>query len=182
MVWPFLYYPGDRLTASELSAARLDGDVVEVGEAFMPADAVETRELRAASLRSLLGDTLAATHESAAWVHGALPQPPLRHRGQRCGGRHTPYALDPRLSYRDVPVPPEDAELIGRVLVTSPVRTFTDLVRDLVDGRGDAEPAIAAMAAWDPHLAARGLATLRSGPPVHHKRRAVDYLTALTTR
>jgi hypothetical protein len=65
MASPFLYFAGERLTACELSAARLDGDVVDVGEAFMPADAVETRELRAASLRSLLGDHLAATRFTA---------------------------------------------------------------------------------------------------------------------
>lgn len=65
-MWPFLYFAGDRLSTAELTAARLDGDVVEIGEAFMPADAVETRELRAASLRSFVRDTLAVTHESAA--------------------------------------------------------------------------------------------------------------------
>ncbi len=72
MPWPFLYFPGDRLSRTELSAARLDGHVVEVGEAYMPADAVETRELRAGSARPWLSAALALTHESAAWVHGAL--------------------------------------------------------------------------------------------------------------
>ena len=42
MSWPFLYFAGDRLSLAELACARLDGDVVEIGDAYMPADAVET--------------------------------------------------------------------------------------------------------------------------------------------
>ena len=43
MASPFLYFADDRLSAAELSAARLDGHLVELGEAYIPADAVETR-------------------------------------------------------------------------------------------------------------------------------------------
>ena len=66
MSWPFLYFADDRLSTAELASARLDGDVVEVGEAYMPADAVETRELRAASLRPMIPAALAVIRESAA--------------------------------------------------------------------------------------------------------------------
>ena len=83
MASPFLYFADDRLSLAELSAACLDGDLVELGEAYIPADAVETRGLRAGSLRELLGDSLAATHLSAAWIHGALGEPPVRHTVQR---------------------------------------------------------------------------------------------------
>ena len=83
MASPFLYFADDRLSTAELSAACLDGDLVELGDAYIPADAVETQALRAGSLARILGDTLAATHLSAAWIHGALPEPPARHTVQR---------------------------------------------------------------------------------------------------
>ena len=52
---PALFYlPGDRLMQPELSAARLDGHVVEMGEGYIPADVVEGPEARAAALRSLI--------------------------------------------------------------------------------------------------------------------------------
>ena len=50
----FLHLPGDRLSRAELCAARLDGDVVEIGEAYAPADLVETAALRIASLAPLV--------------------------------------------------------------------------------------------------------------------------------
>lgn len=180
MVWPFLYYPGDRLSATELAAARLDGDIVEIGDAFMPADAVETAELRAASLRALLGDTLAATHETAAWIHGILPCPPPRHRVQRCLGRRLPLVLDPRVRYRDVALPMPHVVRLGRVLVTHPVRTFCDLLREQV-GHGELAALDRLVAAWtdgDPGIADRALAALREGTALHHARDAIAFLAA----
>ena len=47
MASPFLYQIDDRLSLAELTAARLDGHLVELGEAYIPADAVETLGLRA---------------------------------------------------------------------------------------------------------------------------------------
>lgn len=126
---PFLYYVEDRLSLAELSAARLDGDVVELGDAYIPADAVETPALRAGSLRDILGTALAATHLSAAWIHGAIPQPPARHTVQRAVERRLHHVMGRRLVYRDVAVAPEDMVLLGGVLVTTAVRTLADLAR-----------------------------------------------------
>jgi hypothetical protein len=126
---PFLYFAGDRLSPAELSAARLDGDLVEIDEAYLPADAVETRELRAGSLQHLLGDTLAATHVTAAWVHGALSEPPSRHTVQRAVARRLHHVIGRRLRYRDLRVDPDDLVRIGGVWVTTPARTVADLAR-----------------------------------------------------
>lgn len=129
MASPFLYYVDDRLSLAELTAARLDGDVVELGEAFIPADAVETRALRAGSLALLLGDTLAASHLTAAWVHGALPDPPARHTVQRAVPRRLNRTPTRRLVYRDLPIDGDDLERIGGALVTTRLRTLVDLAR-----------------------------------------------------
>lgn len=135
---PFLYFAGERLSHAELTAACLDGDLVALGDAYMPADAVETPALRAGSLVETLGDTLAATHLSAAWIHGALPVPPGRHAVQRAVERRLHVVPDRRVVYRDLRVPVEDLRVIGGVLVTIPERTLSDLARvgDVAHARG----------------------------------------------
>lgn len=126
---PFLYFVDERLSAAELSAARLDGHLVELGDAYIPADAVETPALRAGSLRGILGDTLAATHVTAAWIHGAIHEPPTLHTVQRAVTRRLHAVLALRLVYRDLTVALDDLVLLGGVWVTSPTRTLADLVR-----------------------------------------------------
>ena len=110
---PYLYFTDDRLSHAELSAARLDGDVVEIGEGFMPADAVETPALRALSLRPLARPGLALTHGSAAWVHGVRPEPPTRHHLQRLGDRRTIFIVSARVRFRDGRMPPEHTVELG---------------------------------------------------------------------
>jgi hypothetical protein len=124
-----LYFAGDRLSRAELCAARLDGDLVEVGEAYLPADAVETAALRARSLLPLLTPTVAAAHTSAAWIHGALDAPPARHTLQRCVGWRLHQRWSRRFVYRESQLPAEDLMHLGGIAVTTPARTLVDLVR-----------------------------------------------------
>jgi len=168
-MWPFLYFADDRLSTAELTAARLDGDLVEIGEAFMPADAVETRELRAASFRSVAGIHRAVTHASAAWVHGAIPDPPLVHSLQRAGRRRAAFPVDARIRFRDVALPSDDVMIISGVAVTTPVRTLVDLVRESI---ADAAPShlVDDMLAWQPDLLDAALVWVDRAGPVHHKR------------
>lgn len=176
MASPFLYHAHDRLSLTELCAARLDGDVVELGDAFMPADAVETAALRAGSLRRLLGDQLAATHLTAAWVHGALAHPPGRHTVQRSVSRRISAGFDRRVVYRDTAVPPGDLLRLGGVAVTTPPRTLVDLARV-----PDAEHADAAreLAAQHPGLTTSALAHIARSRPFPRKRAAVALLERL---
>ncbi|GAB2701010.1 type IV toxin-antitoxin system AbiEi family antitoxin [Microbacterium marinum] len=174
-MWPFLYFAGDRLSTAELCAARLDGHLVEVGEAFMPADAVETAAMRAGSLREMTRSHHALTHASAAWVHGAIPDPPLVHSLQRATARRTAFPLDVRVDFRDPALPREDVELHGGVAVTTPVRTLVDLVRlQVASDRPD--PVVEAMLLWRPALTDAAVAWLEASGPVHHKRPALDEL------
>ena len=176
---PFLYFADDRLSPAELSAARLDGHLVELGEAYIPADAVETRELRAGSLHSLLGDTRAATHLSAAWIHGALNEPPARHTVQRAVARRLHHVLGRRLLYRDLRVDPLDLVRICGVWVTRPVRTLADLSRV-----GDDEHARAAemMADAAPGLAGQASLWLETHGALPNKRAALRLLRDLAAR
>ena len=179
MTSPFLYFADERLAPAELSAARLDGHLVELGEAYIPADAVETRELRAGSLRSLLGDTLAATHLSAAWIHGALAEPPARHTVQRAVGRRLHHVMGRRLHYRDLRVDPLDLIGISGVQVTRPARTLADLARV-----GDDEHARAAtlMADAAPSLTAHAITWLEAHGALPNKRAALALLRRLAAR
>lgn len=174
-MWPFLYFTDDRLSTAELTAARLDGDLVEIGEAFMPADAVETRELRAASFRGVAGVHRAVTHASAAWVHGAIPEPPLIQTLQRAGRTRAAVPVDTRIRFRDVALPASDVETISGVAVTTPVRTLVDLVRDAVVGAGPSQ-LVDDVLAWRPDLLAGALSWIETAGPVHHKRAAAAEL------
>ena len=176
---PFLYFADERLSPAELSAARLDGHLVELGEAYIPADAVETRELRAGSLQSLLGDTLAATRLSAAWIHGALNEPPSRHTVQRAVARRLHQVVGRRFIYRDLRVDPLDLVRICGVWVTLPARTLADLSRV-----GDDEHARAArmMADAAPGLAEQAVVWLQTHGALPNKRAALSLLSDFAVR
>ena len=173
---PFLYFADERLSSAELSAACLDGHLVELGDAYIPADAVETRWLRAGSLRGILGDTLAATHLSAAWVHGALPAPPRRHTVQRAVTRRLHQVIGRRVIYRDLQVDVDDLLSIGGCWVTTPERTLADLARtpDV-----EHEHAAVLLAADVPGLAADAVAWLQAHPSLPHKKAALAWLRGL---
>ncbi|GAA3208907.1 hypothetical protein [Microbacterium terregens] len=176
---PFLYFADERLSQAELSAARLDGHLVELGDAYIPADAVETRELRAGSLRGILGETLAATHLSAAWVHGALHAPPARHTVQRAVSRRLHQVIGRRLLYRDLSVDPSDMMRISGVWVTDPVRTLADLSRIADDEYAQAARLLADSV---PGLAAGAMAWLASHGALPNKRSALAFLRGLAAR
>lgn len=128
MVHPaFLYLPGHRLALPELSAARLDGHVVEMGEGYIPADLVEGPDVRAASLASLLPRDTSASGPTAAWIHGAGDRPPSRHHVHRAVAHRLRPPQDARIVFHDVFVPASDRTLAGGVSVTTPVRTLCDL-------------------------------------------------------
>lgn len=126
---PYLLFAGERLSSAELTAARLDGHLVEIGEGYMPADAIETAWMRAGSLAPVVGDRLAVTHVSAAWVHGGLAEPPARHTVQRAVSQRLHHVIGRRIRYRDPRVDEVDLIRLAGVRVTTAVRTLADLVR-----------------------------------------------------
>lgn len=123
----FLYLPGDRLSLPELSAARLDGHVIDLGDAYIPADLVEGPGVRAASLGPLLRTGTAIAGPSAAWVHGAGDAPPSPHHLRRAVARRVRPVMSTRVRYHDTPIPDDDLMLLGGVAVTTFARTLVDL-------------------------------------------------------
>lgn len=125
---PALFYlPGDRLSQPELSAARIDGHVVEVGDGYIPADLVEGPDVRAGAIAALVRPGTAASSQTAAWIHGAGDAPPVVHHVRRCVERRIRAVTSARLVFHDTPLPASDVQLIGGVPVSTPVRTMLDL-------------------------------------------------------
>ncbi|HEX5858255.1 MAG TPA: type IV toxin-antitoxin system AbiEi family antitoxin [Microbacterium sp.] len=175
----YLYFPHhQRLSAAELSAARLDGHLVELGEGYIPADAVETTHLRAASLSVLLGSTLAATHLSAAWIYGAVDAAPPRHTVQRAVPRRIHHVIDRRILYRDGFIGDDDLAPVGGVLATAPPRTAADLAR-VVETEPIAWDALRSMAALFPGLVPAARRWFHTHGPVPGKRDALRVLDAV---
>lgn len=127
----FLLIPGERLSQAELSAARLDGDVVELGDAYTPTDLVESAVTRAhgISMHRHGHAGLAFVGPSAAWILGAGDQPPNHHHLQRAIPRRGRLTPTPRATLHDTLLPEGDQLLIGDVLVSTPGRTLWDLAR-----------------------------------------------------
>ena len=171
----FVYFAGDRLSSAELSAACLDGHLVGLGDAYVPADIVETKALRAASLDELLAETLAATHQSAAWVLGVIDEPPPRHFVQRAVAHRIHHVVDRRLVYRDPRIDPDDVIIVGGVRVSSPPRTLADLARTSAP---DSRLLAARWARDDPAVADAALAWFDRHRSLPHKREASRLLRA----
>lgn len=123
----FLYVPDARLSLSELTAARIDGLLVEVGDIYVPADLIEGREVRAAGVAALIPPGTAASGPTAAWIHGARDSAPSPHHLRRAVARRIRPPQSPRLVYHDTPLPHEDVESIGGVPVSTAARTLFDL-------------------------------------------------------
>ncbi|WP_175986264.1 type IV toxin-antitoxin system AbiEi family antitoxin [Microbacterium tenebrionis] len=126
---PTLFYrPGALLSASELSAARIDGVLIEVGEGYMPPDVPEDAAARAASLRPVLAEGYALCGPTAAWVHGVGDAPPACHHLQRIVERRQRVARERTVILHERRIEASDIQRLGGVPVTTPARTLTDLV------------------------------------------------------
>jgi hypothetical protein len=123
----FLYLPGTRLSQAELSAARIDGHVVELGEAYIPADLVESADARASTLAPLVRPGTAASGPTAAWIHGAGDAPPAVHHVKRSADRRLRPRTSGRLVYHDTLLAASDLQVLGGIAVSTPQRTLLDL-------------------------------------------------------
>lgn len=126
-----LYFPGQRLSQPELSAARIDGHLVEVGDAYIPADLVEGPDVRASSIAHIIQTGTAASGPSAAWIHGAGDVPPSVHHVRRYVERRLRPIMSSRVVFHDTLLPASDVILIGGAAVSTPVRTMLDLATSL---------------------------------------------------
>jgi hypothetical protein len=123
-----LLVPPD-LPMPELCAARLDGELYVVDAAYAPIDTPFTIETRAASLGTWTHHRLIAEQHTAAWVWGALTDPPRRHEFCARIDRRTRPPFGSAFSVREVVIDESEVVIVAGMRVTSPVRTVIDLVR-----------------------------------------------------
>ncbi|CAN5307376.1 hypothetical protein BH11ACT2_BH11ACT2_07430 [soil metagenome] len=120
--------PAD-LPLAELHAARLDGELFAVDSCFAPIDEPELPRLRADAIAAVWPDRIIAEQRSAAWVYGVLPTPPVQH--ELCADLSARARPSNRgqARVREVVIDPSEVVRIGRLDVTSPLRTVLDLAR-----------------------------------------------------
>jgi hypothetical protein len=174
---PALFYrPGERLSIAELSAARLDGVVVEVGEGFMPADTVEGADARATGLHALVPTHMAACGPTAAWIHGAGDAPPPIHHIRRTVPTRMRVGFSPRVQYHERRATPDEVQTIGGISVTTPHATALELLFSAVGPDGD-ESWLRALLLIRPELVGALQAFLAAAPRRPGRRRAVELMS-----
>lgn len=121
--------PNHGLSAPELRSAALDGDVLAIGEGFLPLDAPITATTRALSLAPAVRDArVIVADRSAAWVWGWAPMPTTISTCVAVSAR-IPSPDRRRLRTREVVISPGETVMLGSVRVTAPIRTVIDLAR-----------------------------------------------------
>lgn len=165
------------LPDAELQAARLDGELFDLADAYCLIGELEGPAHRARAALGARSPRLIAELRTAAWVWGAAERP------ERLQFAVTPDARarlspDTRITVRELVFAPADVvDLGGGVRVTSPMRTILDLARH----EGSLDPGAARRLAETAGLdLADCLAELESRVGVPGKRRAQRALAALT--
>jgi hypothetical protein len=153
-------HSGD-LPLAELCAARLDGELVAVDDAFVAVDTAIVASVRAAAASRDWSPRLIAEQGTAAWIWGAAPTPPPRH--QLCASleRRARPPTPARCVLREVVIDDDEILLAAGVPVTTPLRTLIDIARFSPDFGPDERTAV------------RELATL-GGVTLAECRRALD--------
>ena len=121
-------HAGD-LPLAELCAARLDGELVGVDEAFSPIDGTTGPNERAWAAGRFWPQRLIAERATAAWIWGAHIDPPARH--QLCASKHARArpTVPARSCVREVVIDPDEYVVLGSTRVTTPLRTIVDIAR-----------------------------------------------------
>jgi hypothetical protein len=113
----------------ELAALVLDGEAYRIDQCVAPVDEIPGPRVRATALAAELPERLIAEQHTAAWVWGALAQPPRRHEVCSDIAARTRPALDARLHVREVVILHDDTVDLAGIRVTTPMRTAIDLAR-----------------------------------------------------
>ncbi len=176
---PSLFFrPGALLSQSELSSARLDGLLIEVGEGYMPPDLPEDDAARIRSIAHILAPGYAASGPTAAWVHGIGDLPPICHHVQRVSENRPRVRPLPNVIVHERRIDDGDVEMIAATPVTTRLRTLTDLV---LSADRDAESAawMRRLARADPWLVPRVRAVIEARNRMPGRRAALAALGSL---
>lgn len=128
---PALFIGGREFSIAELSAARLDGDLVGLAGAFAASGELVDHRHRAAAIAADVPPGTTVVGRSAAWLHGGAGPLPLPVE-VGVSGPATRWAR-PYRSVRSMRIRAEHRELVGLadvvVATLSPVAAVIDLAR-----------------------------------------------------
>jgi hypothetical protein len=169
------------LPLAELCAARIDGELIAIDDAWAPIDEPDLPSLRAAVVAQRVPRAVVIERRSAAWVHGAVDAPPSI--AQFCVPYDERIAMisDRRAQVREVTFADGDVVSFAGVRCTSPLRTAFDLLRDptLVDD--EAVGAVARLTAERPGLAEALRDRLDESRRMPHRASAISRLQRATS-
>jgi hypothetical protein len=121
-------HAGD-LPLAELHSARLDGELVMLDDAFAPIDEPHDAVARARSLARACPPRLVAEQRTAAWIWGAISDPPARHQLCSSSSARARPPAPLRCVVREVVIDPDEVAVLAGLRVTTPLRTVVDLAR-----------------------------------------------------
>ncbi|WP_411700177.1 type IV toxin-antitoxin system AbiEi family antitoxin [Conyzicola sp.] len=121
-------HAGD-LPLAELCAARLDGELFGVDEAFLPIDVATGAIARAKAAGRFWPGRLIAERATAAWIWGATVDPPARHQLCTSKDARARPPVPARSTVREVTIAPDEYARVAALRVTTPLRTVVDLAR-----------------------------------------------------
>lgn len=172
------FLPGTLLTQAELSAARLDGLLFEVGDGYMPADVPEGSSARATAIASLLSPGFAASGPTAAWIHGVGDGSPARHHMQRTAQRRSRAMTGQHLVMHEALLREDEVVSLGVLTVTTPLRTMRDLALG-IERYAEYERWLTGLAALMPRLIPLAEAQIRARARMPGRLAALDRLQRL---
>ena len=117
------------LPQAELWAARLDGELFQIGACFTPIDEIEQPAHRASVVHAGLSGRLIAEQRSAAWVWGAFSVAPLHHQLCVAMDARVGHEVSRSVTVREVVIDAREVMTVGEFRVTAPLRTIIDLAR-----------------------------------------------------
>ncbi len=170
------------LPEAELHAARLDGELVRVGDCFSAVDEIITAAHRAGSLAVRVPGRLIAERLTAAWVWGAIVHPPpLIELCSDISARYRLVAAAGRVPREVVFAEGEVVELAG-LRLTSPLRTALDLARVTVAWSPEHAETLARLAALGRFGMAEVQTSLEARRHLPYKARALARATTSLAR
>lgn len=120
------------LPTAELSALRLDGEAYALDGCLVPVDSPDLPSVRAAVVAARFSTRYIACGPTAAWLHGALDEPPATH--ELCvplAHRLARPLTGSDVRVREMTVAADELVSVGPIAVTDPGRTVIDLARFL---------------------------------------------------
>ena len=118
------------LPAEELQAARLDGQVVALASGWCTLDVADTPAVRTAAVSLLLPRQAIGDRWSAAWVWGALTDPPAVLTGCVPAGIRVAMMPGRGQDLREATLDQDETQRFDDGCVTTPLRTLVDLARE----------------------------------------------------